>query len=63
MEGRAAVPDLHARLAGLDPQAASRMEPTNRRRVVRALEVTMGSGRPFSTFGPGLEAYPTSPVR
>ena len=34
------------------------MEPTNRRRVVRALEVTLGSGRPFSTFGPGLEAYP-----
>jgi tRNA dimethylallyltransferase len=34
------------------------MEPTNRRRVVRALEVTIGSGRPFSTFGPGLESYP-----
>ncbi len=27
---------------------------------VRALEVTLGSGRPFSTFGPGLEAYPES---
>jgi tRNA dimethylallyltransferase len=25
---------------------------------VRALEVTIGSGRPFSSFGPGLEAYP-----
>jgi len=36
------------------------MEPGNRRRVVRALEVTVGSGRPFSTFGPGLEAYPES---
>ena len=36
------------------------MEPTNRRRVVRALEVTIGSGRPFSAFGPGLEAYPAS---
>ena len=34
------------------------MEPTNRRRVVRALEVTIGSGRPFSTFGPGLASYP-----
>ncbi len=34
------------------------MEPNNRRRVVRALEVTLGSGQPFSTFGPGLEAYP-----
>ncbi len=61
-EGRAGVPDLHARLASLDPRGAGRMEPTNRRRVVRALEVTLGSGRPFSSFGPGLEAYPPSPV-
>jgi len=49
---------LHGRLTGLDPVAASRMEPTNRRRIVRALEVTVGSGWPFSSFGPGLEAYP-----
>jgi tRNA dimethylallyltransferase len=61
-EGRAEVPEIHARLAVLDPVAAARMEPSNRRRVVRALEVTLGSGRPFSTFGPGLEAYPPSPV-
>jgi tRNA dimethylallyltransferase len=61
-EGRAEVPELHARLAVLDPVAAARMEPTNERRVVRALEVTLGSGQPFSTFGPGLEAYPLSPV-
>jgi tRNA dimethylallyltransferase len=54
---------LHARLAELDPIAAGRMEPTNRRRVVRALEVTLGAGRPFSSFGPGLEAYEPSPVR
>jgi tRNA dimethylallyltransferase len=46
---------LHARLAGLDPVAAGRMEPTNSRRVVRALEVTIGGGRPFSSYGPGLE--------
>jgi tRNA dimethylallyltransferase len=59
-EGRAGPADLHARLAALDPVAAARMEPTNRRRVVRALEVTLGAGRPFSTFGPGLEAYPES---
>ena len=49
---------LHARLVLLDPLAASRMEPANRRRIVRALEVTMGSGRPFSAYGPGLGAYP-----
>jgi tRNA dimethylallyltransferase len=51
---------LHARLAELDPVAAGRMEATNRRRVVRALEVTLGSGRPFSSYGPGLGAYPPS---
>lgn len=49
---------LHRRLSVLDPTAASRMEPTNRRRIIRALEVTTGSGRPFSSFGPGLEIYP-----
>jgi tRNA dimethylallyltransferase len=54
---------LHRRLAALDPLAASRMEPGNRRRVVRALEVTLGSGRPFSSFGPGLTAYPPSRFR
>jgi tRNA dimethylallyltransferase len=59
-EGKVVPADLHARLAVLDPVGAARMEPGNRRRVVRALEVTLGSGRPFSTFGPGLEAYPES---
>ena len=54
---------LHRRLAELDAVAASRMEPANRRRVVRALEVTIGSGRPFSSFGPGLEAHPPSRFR
>ena len=49
---------LHARLGALDPLAASRMEPSNRRRIVRALEVCLGSGRPFSSFGPGLDRYP-----
>ena len=54
---------LHRRLAALDPVAAGRMEPTNRRRVVRALEVTLGSGRPFSSFGPGLDVYPATRFR
>ncbi|WP_419929186.1 tRNA (adenosine(37)-N6)-dimethylallyltransferase MiaA [Candidatus Poriferisocius sp.] len=49
---------LHHRLVELDPLAASRMEPTNRRRILRALEVTVGSGRPFSSYGPGLGDYP-----
>lgn len=50
--------ELWTELEGLDPLAASRMEPTNRRRVVRALEVCRGSGQPFSSFGPGVDAHP-----
>jgi tRNA dimethylallyltransferase len=49
---------LHHQLTALDPAAAARMEPSNERRVVRALEVTLGSGRPFSSFGPGIATYP-----
>lgn len=54
---------LFQRLRRLDPLAASRIEPGNRRRIVRALEVCLGSGRPFSSFGPGLTSYPPTPVR
>lgn len=35
-------------LAALDPVAAQRIEPRNRRRVIRALEVTLMTGRPIS---------------
>jgi tRNA dimethylallyltransferase len=56
------VDELYERLVVLDPRAATRMERGNRRRVVRALEVTVGSGRPFSSFGPGLDVYPPTPV-
>jgi tRNA dimethylallyltransferase len=57
-----ALAALHDRLTALDPVAAGRIEPTNRRRLVRALEVTIGSGSPFSSFGPGLDRYPTNSV-
>lgn len=49
---------LHAELQALDPVAAARMDLNNERRIVRALEVVLGSGRPFSSFGPGLDQYP-----
>jgi tRNA dimethylallyltransferase len=49
---------LHARLHALDPAAAGKIDPGNRRRIARALEVCVGSGLPFSSFGPGLDAYP-----
>ncbi|MHB1986838.1 MAG: tRNA (adenosine(37)-N6)-dimethylallyltransferase MiaA [Acidimicrobiales bacterium] len=48
---------LHDRLRELDPVAAGRITPDNARRIVRALEVTEGSGRRFSDFGPGLSTY------
>jgi tRNA dimethylallyltransferase len=60
-----AEPDVGAlwrRLDALDPVAAGRIEPGNRRRIVRALEVTVGGGRPFSSYGPGLQAYPPTVV-
>jgi tRNA dimethylallyltransferase len=52
---------LYGELESLDPLAASRMEPTNERRIVRALEVTLGSERAFSSYGEGLVRY--GPVR
>ena len=55
LEAEPDVAVLYARLTSLDPLAATRMEPTNRRRIVRALEVCVGSGKPFSSFGPGLQ--------
>jgi tRNA dimethylallyltransferase len=54
---------LLAELAELDPVAAGRIDPGNTRRVVRALEVTLASGRPFSSFGPGVFEARTSRLR
>ncbi|MEY2609803.1 MAG: tRNA ((37)-N6)-dimethylallyltransferase MiaA [Actinomycetota bacterium] len=54
---------LHRRLQELDPAAATKMEPTNGRRIVRALEVCLGGGRTFSSYGPGVDVYPPSRVR
>jgi tRNA dimethylallyltransferase len=63
LEAEADTAGLYERLAELDPTAAHRMEPSNRRRVVRALEVTIGSGRPFSSFGAGLDTHPPTRFR
>jgi tRNA dimethylallyltransferase len=54
---------LYRRLEQVDPAAAAKIEPGNRRRTVRALEVCVGAGRPFSSFGPGLETYAPTPFR
>lgn len=55
-EGRAA---LHARLAKLDPAAAEKIHPHNVRRVVRALEIVLTTGRKKSE----LEAAVPPPYR
>lgn len=57
------VSRLFAQLEELDPVAAGRTDKSNRRRIERALEVCIGSGQPFSSFGPGTGAYPPSDVR
>lgn len=49
------APALYAELAGLDPVAAERIEASNTRRIVRALEVIEITGRPFSASLPRYE--------
>ncbi len=51
---------LHARLAALDPAAATRMEPTNGRRVVRALEVVELTGSMPGEMTAYVSRYPTT---
>jgi tRNA dimethylallyltransferase len=46
---------LHARLAEVDPVAAARLHPNDRRRIVRALEVSIATGRSLSAWQTGHE--------
>ena len=48
-EGRP-TPDLHAELAAVDPETGARLRPTDRQRVLRALEVFRATGRPLTAF-------------
>lgn len=45
---REGAPALHARLAQVDSAAAAAIQPTNLRRIIRALEVYELTGRPIS---------------
>ncbi len=47
---------LVAELAATDPVAHGRLDLQNRQRVLRALEITRGTGRPFSSYHTGPEA-------
>ena len=44
------LPPLVAELAATDPVAHARIDQQNPQRVVRALEITRATGRPFSSF-------------
>ncbi len=61
LESESDTTALYRRLQRLDPVAAARIGAENRRRILRALEVTEGSGHTFSSFGPGLDAHPVTP--
>ena len=66
LEGEAAAlgPDrMYRRLAEMDPVAASKIDPANVRRTVRALEVAAITGNPFSSYAAAWESYPPDRVR
>lgn len=44
------LPDLHARLAEVDPESAARLHPNDRVRLIRALEVFQLTGQPIGSF-------------
>jgi tRNA dimethylallyltransferase len=52
------TPSLHARLAELDALTAAGLSPSDRQRVLRALEVVAATGRPLAGFQGAREAPP-----
>ena len=46
--------ELHAQLAELDPEAAQKIDLKNRRRLVRALEICLLTGKPASEVVAGV---------
>lgn len=63
LEENANTAALFAQLQELDEAATHKMEPNNRRRIIRALEVCLGSGRPFSSFGEGVANFPPTAIQ
>ena len=54
---------VYERLAAIDPVAASKIQPANVRRTVRALEVVELTGRPFSSFAERWERHDPARMR
>jgi tRNA dimethylallyltransferase len=55
-------PALHARLAGIDPATAVRLEPGDAQRIQRALEIHAITGRPMSALIGQGPANPAPPI-
>ena len=55
-------PAMHARLATIDPQTASRLEPGDSQRIQRALEIHALSGRPMSELIGARRAHSDAPL-
>jgi tRNA dimethylallyltransferase len=47
---RSGLSALHGELAGIDPQAAERINPNDAKRIIRALEIHRLTGKPISSF-------------
>ena len=56
-----ATSDLHDRLAARDPATAARLRPSDRQRVLRALEVFDATGRPLVDFQDARNPPPLAP--
>jgi tRNA dimethylallyltransferase len=52
------TPALHARLARIDPATAARLRPSDRQRLLRALEVIEATGRPLLAYQSAREPPP-----
>jgi tRNA dimethylallyltransferase len=52
------TPDLHGRLAAADPATAASLRPSDRQRILRALEVLTATGTPLATW----QAAPHTPA-
>ena len=62
--GALGAADLHAALAELDPETAAGLRPSDRQRLLRALEVRLATGRPLAHFqaGPRVRIELPEPV-
>lgn len=60
---RRASEELHAQLLALDPETAARLEPRDRQRTLRALEVFIATGRPLASYFAARSAPTFEPGR